>query len=468
MNPKTSRFGQVFGLLLIGMAAQGCPATQVKPDDHGTKVVKNPDNPQPDKTKPQVGQPTARAQRAFDDAVRSFNEQSAKGQPDYPDLERKFKQVIAMDDTFAEAYFNLGMAYERQGKWKDAIAAYEAAKAIAPQNYLNQPETVVAQVLTYVYQLRVARRAGGHAPPAPRLDLAGVEDPAPRRVEPGAPGRDGAPRDDGRRDEEERGERDGAPRHAAPRAREQLRAQQRVGGWRQRRRRAARGGGGVAHAGGHARGEVLDDAARRADHGADRGSDHGRCRGARLGAGGGAQYDGYRRADQYPDTGAQHRRGRRPDLGATGGFPDRQHRRADHRRCRRHLKAVAAQELAQEIGAAFGRRLQRPAVEVAQDIGGERFGARVAALAVLPRGARVLAPRFWGGVVSMPLLASLFSAMGIFGAYMIGVRLLGVVRGLPGGLLGRELGGGRVDHLLGDRGVAVGLGGEFGAGEALG
>lgn len=40
--------------------------------------------------------------------------------------------------------------------------------------------------------------------------------------------------------------------------------------------------------------------------------------------------------------------------------------------------------------------------------------------------ARVVAPRFWGAVVSMPLLASLFSAMGIFGAYMVGVRLLGV------------------------------------------
>ena len=34
---------------------------------------------------------------------------------------------------------------------------------------------VIAQVLTYVYQLRVARRSGGQVPP-PRLDLAGVED----------------------------------------------------------------------------------------------------------------------------------------------------------------------------------------------------------------------------------------------------------------------------------------------------
>ncbi|MFT4585866.1 MAG: phospholipid/cholesterol/gamma-HCH transport system permease protein [Gammaproteobacteria bacterium] len=39
---------------------------------------------------------------------------------------------------------------------------------------------------------------------------------------------------------------------------------------------------------------------------------------------------------------------------------------------------------------------------------------------------RVVAPRFWAGVFSMPLLAALFSAMGIFGAYIVGVRLLGV------------------------------------------
>ena len=40
--------------------------------------------------------------------------------------------------------------------------------------------------------------------------------------------------------------------------------------------------------------------------------------------------------------------------------------------------------------------------------------------------ARVVAPRFWAGVLSMPLLAALFSAMGIFGAYIVGVRILGV------------------------------------------
>ena len=43
--------------------------------------------------------------------------------------------------------------------------------------------------------------------------------------------------------------------------------------------------------------------------------------------------------------------------------------------------------------------------------------------------ARVVAPRFWAGVVSMPLLAALFSAMGILGGYIVGVQLIGVDEG---------------------------------------
>lgn len=40
--------------------------------------------------------------------------------------------------------------------------------------------------------------------------------------------------------------------------------------------------------------------------------------------------------------------------------------------------------------------------------------------------ARVVAPRFWGGVISMPLLALLFSAMGILGGFIVAVVLIGV------------------------------------------
>ena len=39
---------------------------------------------------------------------------------------------------------------------------------------------------------------------------------------------------------------------------------------------------------------------------------------------------------------------------------------------------------------------------------------------------RVLAPRFLAGVISMPLLTAIFSAVGVLGGYFVGVGLLGV------------------------------------------
>jgi phospholipid/cholesterol/gamma-HCH transport system permease protein len=38
----------------------------------------------------------------------------------------------------------------------------------------------------------------------------------------------------------------------------------------------------------------------------------------------------------------------------------------------------------------------------------------------------VLAPRFLGGILAMPVLAVLFSAVGIMGAYVVAVQLIGV------------------------------------------
>ncbi len=43
--------------------------------------------------------------------------------------------------------------------------------------------------------------------------------------------------------------------------------------------------------------------------------------------------------------------------------------------------------------------------------------------------ARVVAPRFWAGVISMPLLAMLFSMVGILGGYIVAVPLIGVDEG---------------------------------------
>jgi len=42
---------------------------------------------------------------------------------------------------------------------------------------------------------------------------------------------------------------------------------------------------------------------------------------------------------------------------------------------------------------------------------------------------RVIVPRFWAGMVSMPLLAAIFSAVGILGAHLVGVDWLGLDAG---------------------------------------
>ena len=44
--------------------------------------------------------------------------------------------------------------------------------------------------------------------------------------------------------------------------------------------------------------------------------------------------------------------------------------------------------------------------------------------------ARVVAPRFWAGTISMPMLAALFSATGIFGGYLVATLLVGIDSGV--------------------------------------
>ena len=75
--------------------------------------------------------------------------------------------------------------------------------------------------------------------------------------------------------------------------------------------------------------------------------------------------------------------------------------------------------------------------------------------------ARVVAPRFWAGVVSMPLLAALFSAFGIFGGYLIGVRMIEIDAGAfwarcrLGSRSGRYHQWGHQEHRVRRRGLAI-------------
>ena len=42
---------------------------------------------------------------------------------------------------------------------------------------------------------------------------------------------------------------------------------------------------------------------------------------------------------------------------------------------------------------------------------------------------RILAPRFWGGVIALPLLAAVFSAVGVVGGWVVGVVMIGIDSG---------------------------------------
>jgi len=73
----------------------------------------------------------------------------------------------------------------------------------------------------------------------------------------------------------------------------------------------------------------------------------------------------------------------------------------------------------------------RAGTSLTAEIGLMKAGEQLAAMdmmAIDPR-SRVLAPRFMAGLVSMPILAILFSAVGILGAYIVAVLLIGVDSG---------------------------------------
>ena len=73
----------------------------------------------------------------------------------------------------------------------------------------------------------------------------------------------------------------------------------------------------------------------------------------------------------------------------------------------------------------------RAGTSLTAEIGLMKAGEQLAAMelmAVDPR-QRVLAPRFIGGLVSMPLLAALWAAVGILGAWVVAVGMIGVDAG---------------------------------------
>lgn len=97
------------------------------------------------------------------------------------------------------------------------------------------------------------------------------------------------------------------------------------------------------------------------------------------------------------------------------------------------LGLVINLSLVRELGPVVAALLfaGRAGTSLTAEIGLMKAGEQLSAMemmAVDPR-SRVLAPRFLGGVVAMPLLAALFCAIGILGAYVVAVWLIGVDEG---------------------------------------
>jgi len=97
------------------------------------------------------------------------------------------------------------------------------------------------------------------------------------------------------------------------------------------------------------------------------------------------------------------------------------------------LGILVALSLVRELGPVIAGLLfaSRAGSAITAEIGLMKATEQIAAMEMMAVDpiARVVAPRFWAGVISMPLLAVMFSAMGIFGGYLVGVQLIGVDEG---------------------------------------
>ncbi len=73
----------------------------------------------------------------------------------------------------------------------------------------------------------------------------------------------------------------------------------------------------------------------------------------------------------------------------------------------------------------------RAGTSLTAEIGLMKAGEQISAMEMMAVDPidRILAPRFWAGVIAMPLLAAVFSAVGIIGGWVVGVLMIGVDAG---------------------------------------
>jgi phospholipid/cholesterol/gamma-HCH transport system permease protein len=73
----------------------------------------------------------------------------------------------------------------------------------------------------------------------------------------------------------------------------------------------------------------------------------------------------------------------------------------------------------------------RAGTSLTAEIGLMKAGEQLSAMEMMAVDpvSRILAPRFWGAVIAMPLLAAVFSAVGVLGGWVVSVAMIGIDSG---------------------------------------
>ena len=122
------------------------------------------------------------------------------------------------------------------------------------------------------------------------------------------------------------------------------------------------------------------------------------------------------------------------------------------------LGLLVALSLVRELGPVVTALLfaGRAGTSLTAEIGLMRAGEQLSAMEMMAVDPvrRILAPRFWAGVITMPLLAAVFSAVGVIGGWIVGVVMIGVDHGafwsqMQGGVdVWRDVGNGVVKSVV--------------------
>ncbi len=122
------------------------------------------------------------------------------------------------------------------------------------------------------------------------------------------------------------------------------------------------------------------------------------------------------------------------------------------------LGLLVALSLVRELGPVVSALLfaGRAGTSLTAEIGLMRAGEQISAMEMMAIDPvrRILAPRFWAGVIALPLLSAVFSAVGIIGGWLVGVVLIGIDGGafwsqMQGGVdVLRDVGNGVVKSIV--------------------